>query len=110
MQFEGGYRYPSNIILIILSMFSIALTTVVWYQKCLSQLQTASLFLGLEGTSLLASSYSPVGLSPPQGNLWLKFKWFLKPQKGITVRFNHLTFYGGLIFLFLSYFFSAYSA
>jgi hypothetical protein len=109
MQFEGGYRYPSNIILLLLSVFSIALAIVFCYENWLSQLQTTSLFLGLEGTSLLASYYSPVGLSPPQGNLWLKFKWFFKTQKGITVSFDQKMFYGGLICLFLSYLLSAYS-
>ena len=106
MQFEGGYRYPSNIILLLLTVFSVALTTVLWYAKCLSHLQTTSLFLGLEGTSLLASSYSPVGLEPPQGNWWSKLKWFFKTQEAIPVRFDQRMFYGGLFCLFLSYVFS----
>jgi hypothetical protein len=109
MQFEGGYRYPSNMILILLSVFAVALTTVFWYAKCLSHFQTTSLFLGLEGTSLLASSYSPMGLEPPQGDLWSKIKWFFRTQKGIHVRFDQRMFYGGLLCLFLSYCFSAYS-
>jgi hypothetical protein len=109
MQFEGGYNYPSKIILILLSVFSGALTILVWYLKCLSHLQTGSLFLGLEGTSLLASSYSPVGLEPPQGNLCSKIKWFFKEQKGMSMRFDQRMFYGGLFSLFVSYVFSAYS-
>jgi hypothetical protein len=72
-------------------------------KACLTLLQTIALFFGLEGTALLASSYSPVGLLPPQGNLWSKFKWFFKVQKGTSVTFDQRMFYGGLFCLFISY-------
>jgi hypothetical protein len=110
MQFEGGYQYPSNRILFFLTAISIGATTVVWYSKCLSTLQTIALLFGLEGTALLASSYSPVGLMPPQGNLWSKFKWFFKLQKGSSVSFNPRMFYGGLLCLFISYIISGLSS
>ena len=104
MQTEGGYRYPSNRILLILSIFSALVTAAVWYDKCLPLFKSISLFLGLEGTSLLASAYSPVGLEPPQGSLWSKIKWVFNPsKKGITTSFNQGMFYGGLLCLFSSY-------
>jgi len=110
MQTDGGYRYPSNRILFFLSLISLAVTAVVGYLKCLSLLQGAGLLLGLEGTSLLASAYTPVGLVPPQEGLWSWLKWFFETQKGITVRFDQCMFYGGLICLFLAYVVGAYAA
>lgn len=107
MQIDGGYRYPSNRILLLLSVIAFGATTIVWYSKCLSILQTIALLLGLEGTALLASSYSPVGLVPPQGNLLSKITWYFKPQKGTTVSFDQRMFYGGLFCLFVSYIISA---
>src|SRR3989304_2712324 len=68
MQFEGGYTYPSGRILILLSIGAIVVTVLVWCTKSLALTNGASLFLGLEGTALLASSYTPVGLKPPNGN------------------------------------------
>ena len=63
----------------------------------------ASLLLGLEGTALLASAYSPVGLVPPQGSLFRVLLWIFTPQKGTSVSFNQPMFYGGLLCLFLSF-------
>jgi len=110
MQSSGGYRYPSNWVLLFLSLGTFTVTAVVWYSKCLSPIQGTALFLGLEGTSLLASAYSPVGLAPPQGGLWSRFKWFFETQNGTTVCFDQRMFYGGLICLFLSYIAGAYAA
>lgn len=110
MQIDGGYRYPSNQILLFLSLISLAVTAVVGYLKCLSLLQDAELLFGLEGTSMLASAYSPVGLKPPQGGLWPRLKWFFETQKSMTVRFDQRMFYGGLICLFLAYVVGTYAA
>lgn len=109
MQTEGGYRYPNGYILLALSALSFVATTIVWYSKPLLFCQITALFLGLEGTSLLASSYTPVGLVPPQGNLWSRFKWLFETQKAVTVRFDQRMFYGGLLCLFLSYIVGAYA-
>ncbi len=110
MQADGGYQYPNNRILFFLSLVSLAVTATVWYLKCLSVLQGGGLLLSLEGTSLLASAYTPVGLVPPQGSLWLRLKWFFETQKAVTVRFDQRMFYGGLICLFVSYVAGAYAA
>lgn len=103
MQFEGGYRYPSALICLILSIISFALASIIWLLKCLSIHEGLSLFLGLEGTSLLASAYTPVGLNPPSGNFWARLKWFTKANAGVPVSFNQLIFYAGLFCLFLSF-------
>jgi hypothetical protein len=100
MQFEGGYRYPSNKILLVLTVMTLVVVGVIWWRKGLSFLGGVSLSLGLEGTVLLASAYSPVGLVPPQGSF---FRWVFTPQKGMPVSFNQPMFYGGLLCLFLSY-------
>jgi hypothetical protein len=104
MQSEGGYSYPSNKIFLALSVISICVTGVIWLIFLrLSGWQVFTLFMGLEGTSLLASAFTPVGLIPPQGKLWNKIKWFLSPQKGVMVSFDQRMFYSGLLFLFLSF-------
>jgi hypothetical protein len=86
MQFSGGYRYPSAAIFYLLSALSVAITGAIWGSKCLAFSKALVLFLGLEGTCLIASSYSPVGLAPSQGGFFSKFTWFLKQQEGITVQ------------------------
>ena len=103
MQTEGGYKYPSNQILIVLSAVSICVSGIVWYIKCLSLLQLFTLLMGMEGTSLLASAYTPTGLETPQGSLWKRIKWFFKPQKGTQASFDQRMFYGGLLCIFLSF-------
>lgn len=110
MQFEGGYTYPSGRILILLSIGAIVITALVWCAKLLTLTNGASLFLGLEGTALLASSYTPVGLTPPNGNFFQELIWILKQQKGTSVTFNQPMFYGGLLCLFLSYIAAALAA
>jgi hypothetical protein len=103
MQFEGGYRYPSNKILLVLTVMTLVVVSFIWWWKGLSFLDGASLLLGLEGTVLLASAYSPVGLVPPQGSFFRVLRWVFTPQKGMVVSFNQPMFYGGLLCLFLSY-------
>jgi hypothetical protein len=103
MQFEGGYRYPSNRILLVMTLVTLVIVSFIWRWKRLSLFGGVSLFLGLQGTVLLASAYSPVGLVPPQGSLLRVLLWFVTSQKGIAVSFNQPMFYGGLLCLFLSY-------
>lgn len=81
MQFEGGYRYPSNKILLALTVVTLAVVSFIWWGKGLSFLGGASLLLGLEGTALLASAYSPVGLVPPKGHFFAFFSGFLHHKK-----------------------------
>jgi hypothetical protein len=103
MQFEGGYRYPSNKILLVLTVVTIVIVSFIWHWKSLPFFGGVSLLLGLEGTVLLASAYSPMGLVPPQGSLLRVLLWVVTPQKGTAVSFNQAMFYGGLLCLFLSY-------
>jgi hypothetical protein len=103
MQSNGGYRYPSRRICLFLTSLSAVVTGVLWYLKCLPFSEAVSLLFALEGTSLLAAAYSPVGLVPPQGSFWSRVMWFIRTQKGISVSFEQPMFYGGLLLLFLSY-------
>ena len=103
MQFDGGYRYPSNRILTVLTILILVITAIVWLGKSLSVGIGLTLFLGLQGTALVAAAYTPVGLVPPQGNIWKKVKWLFQPQGGTAVSFDQRMFYGGLFLIFLSY-------
>ena len=103
MQFDGGYKYPSNQICLVLSVVAILITSLLWHIKPLSLAQGIGLFFGLEGTVLIASSYTPIGLGQPQGNIWHRLICVLNPQKGTAVSFNQLMFFSGLFCLFLSY-------
>ena len=105
VQTEVGYQYPSEKICLWLTIGAILIAVLVWWLKCLDIAQGVTLLLGLEGTVLIASAYTPIGLVPPNGILWI-----LKPQKGTTVSFNQLMFFGGLFCMFLSYITSAITA
>ena len=102
MQSEGVYRYPNGWICLLLSLLAVVSTASVWLWKSLCFTEVLSLFLSLEGTVLLASAFSPIGLTPPQGNLFKKIHWFFKQQGGVPVSYNQPMFYGGLLFLFVA--------
>jgi len=74
----------------------------------MSLLRGVYLFLGLEGTVLIASAYKPIGLKPPSGNFFQRVRWIFNQQDGISVSFNQPMFYGGLLCLFLAYFIAAF--
>jgi len=102
MQFSGGYKYPSGKICRLLSFLTFCITIFVFYHKNIAPSEAVSLFLNLEGTVLLASSFTPVGLSsPPQGFIQ-KIKWFFQQQYGTPLEYNQPMFYAGLTFLFLA--------
>jgi len=102
MQFESGYQYPSGRIFSLLAVLSVVITLGVWYFQNKSTLEIFSLFVGLEGTALLASAFTPVGLTPPAEQWYKQVCWFLKLQKGVSVQFNQSMFYGGILCLFVS--------
>ena len=102
MQFEGGYRYPGNALCVILTLVVLLVTAWVVHWKNLALLRTLTLFLSLEGTVLLASAFTPTGLTPPQGGLWSRVRWFFSQQGGVPVKFSQPLFYGGLLALFLA--------
>lgn len=110
IQTEGGYEYPSGRICIWLTIGAILISVLIWLLKSLAVAQGVTLLLGLEGTVLIASAYTPVGLIPPNGSIVKQMLWFLKPQKGTQVSFNQPMFFGGLFSLFLSYISSSFIA
>jgi hypothetical protein len=101
MQVSGGYRYPSTATCVILTMVATAATLGVAYFKSLALGAALILFLNLEGTVLLASAFTPTGLTPPQGGFTQRLRWFLRQEGGVPVKFSQPLFYGGLLALFL---------
>jgi hypothetical protein len=87
---------------VILSLFGIIVVLIVWQLKgaCLNQLLV--LFLSLEGTAFLSSSFSP---SIPDLAYNGKMKDFIincfKYQTSVS--FNPIMFFLGIIMLFISY-------
>ena len=110
MQFQGGYKYPSGRICILLTGGTILIAATVWWIKCLSLPAGIALLLGLEGTVLIASAYTPVGLTPPDSTILKQLLWIMKQQNGTTVSFNQPMLFGGLLCLFLSYILTAFAA
>jgi len=73
MQFEGGYRYPSSHICLVLSLFSLSVGLLVCWISQFFFIQGIGLLLVLEGTILLTSGFSPRGFIPPptgRQNFW----------------------------------------
>lgn len=99
MQFNGGYRYPSTLICIFLSVLSLVAGALVWHAQELSFCKGISLLLILEGTVLWASAFTPEGLVPPPTGIVAKFRWFLKQQSGVPLAFNQPLFYVGILLL-----------
>jgi hypothetical protein len=102
MQISGGYRYPGTAICVILTIVAIGATLGVAYFKSMTFVAALILFLSLEGTVLLASAFTPTGLTPPQGEFTQRVRWFFAQERGVAVRFSQPLFYGGLLALFLS--------
>jgi hypothetical protein len=108
---SGGFEYPSKCILILLSIVAVLVTALIWWMKSLPFFAGLALLLGLEGTALLASSYTPVGLAPPPRDLKGYLLWFItNPKdgsdvgiKGTSVSFDKPMFFSGILFIFLSY-------
>lgn len=107
MQFSGGYKYPSGAICIILSVIALCITVFLYFCKNLSIGSWLSLFFNLEGTILLASSLTPVGLTPPPTGLVKKIKWFFNQEHGIPLGYNQPMLYAGLLLLSLAAIISA---
>jgi len=84
-----------------------SVTFIIWFWKSISLAKIAILFSGIEGTVLLASAFTASGHVPAQGNLFRRFVWFFKGQGAVPVYFIRPVFYGGLLFLTLSFIISA---
>lgn len=110
MQFKGGYKYPSSRICILLTIGTVLISFLVWWMRCLTFAQGISLLFGLEGTVLIASAFTPVGLTPPNGTFFSQLIRLLKQQKGTSVSFNQPMFFGGLLCLFISFIAAAFAA
>lgn len=102
MQFEGGYRYPSISVCLVLSFVVLAVGTSVWVIKWLSYQKGIGLILSLEGVVLLASAFTPKGLVPPPAGFVARIRWFFKEQSGVPLSFNQPLFYAGIIFLLVA--------
>jgi len=103
LQFEGGYKYPSGWIAIVLSLISLFIAIIFLGHCKYSIRKIISLFLNLEGTVLLASSFAPTGFIPPPAGIISKFKWFFEQgAKGVPLKYNQILFYGGLLCLFIA--------
>ncbi len=101
MQFEGGYRYPGTTLCVILTLVAFLATVGAVFYKGVAPFKALTLFLNLQGTVLLASAFTPTGLTPPQGGLWSRIRWFFRQEGGVPLKFSQPLFYGGLLALFL---------
>ena len=99
MQFEGGYRYPANVIQLSLSFLCLSLTVFLAFLRDLTFIRALTLFLNLQGTALLASAFTPGGLTPPPDGLVKRVVWFWRQQGATPVVWNQPMFYGGLLLL-----------
>lgn len=102
MQLSGGYRYPGSALCFIFTIVAVGATLTASGIRSLSAGTALVLFLSLEGTVLLASAFSPTGLTPPPRGLIARMKWFFAQQAGVPVQFSQPLFCGGLLALFLS--------
>jgi hypothetical protein len=103
MQFGGGgYRYPGTALCAVFTGVAVVSVVGIAHVSHLSLRGTVTLFLTLEGTVLLASAFTPTGLTPPQGGALSRIRWFVAQEGGVPVKFSQPLFYGGLLALFLS--------
>jgi hypothetical protein len=96
MQFQGGYRYPSYLILTMCSVLFVSVAVFIWYWKSLSLGKGVALLLSLQGTILWASSLTPIGLKPPPAGFLPKLRWFFEQQGGVPFSVNQPLFYIGV--------------
>lgn len=101
MQSEGGYRYPGATVCVVLSSVAILSTLLVAVVCHMALLKTVALFLNLQGTVLLASAFTPSGLTPPAAGFGNRIRWFLSQEGAVPLKFCQPLFYGGLLSLYL---------
>jgi hypothetical protein len=91
---------------IALSLLAVFITVAVNWYASLAALKTAALFFGLEGTVLLASAISPPDdMEEMPKNLLKKFMWSFTEGRRLAypTHYNPVFFYGGLVFLAVSF-------
>jgi hypothetical protein len=101
MQFSGGYRYPGAAMCVVFTVVAVGATVTVAHIRNMTAGAALILFLNLEGTVMLASAFTPTGLTSPQGGLARRVKWFFAQEGGVPVKFSRPLFYGGILALFL---------
>jgi hypothetical protein len=101
MQITGGYRYPGTGVCVIFTLVAAVVALGAAHAKGMPLGAAIVLFLNLEGTVLLASAFTPTGLTPPQGGFLQRVRWFLGQKGGVAVKFSQPLFYGGILALFL---------
>lgn len=97
--------------LITLTLVAVALTLIVWWCWSISAIKVIALWLGLEGTALLASALTPpvdqMGSDVPRGLKQIPW-WFSEGSTlGWPIHYNPVCYYGGLVFLAASIVLSA---
>jgi hypothetical protein len=87
---------------LILSLFAITIVLIIWQLKVVCLNQLIVLFLSLEGTAFLSSSFSPSIFELSDNGKMIDFitKCFKYTS---NVRFNPILFFLGIIMLFISY-------
>ena len=92
---------------IALTLVVILVTAAVKFWASVATIKAVVLFLGLEGTVLLASAFSPphAGMEVPKQKNILKWAWWWFDEGrgwNYPVHYNPVFFYGGLLLLALS--------
>lgn len=92
---------------IILSFVALFTSMVIKYWASISFIMVFALFLGLEGTVLLASALSPprYDMESPAKKQFLNWlKWWREEGRGYAypIHYNPVFFYAGLFFLAVS--------
>lgn len=102
----GVKEESGTVLVIVLSLFTLLLTVAVKHIWDIAIVKTVALFLGLEGTVLLASALSPPydQMTEKPKNVFKVIVWSFTQGRdlGYPINYNPVFFYGGLLFLALS--------
>lgn len=89
---------------IVPSFIALLITIALKWYVGIATIKTVALFLGLEGTALLASALSPphddIRVEQPK-RFMKRLAWSFTEGRGLAypIRYNPVFFYGGLLFL-----------
>ena len=97
MQIEGGYKYPGNLVCLVLSVVAVGAVLIVWKVAPLTGAKGLATLMSVEGTVLWASSLTPKGLLPPSGGLGSRLTWFWRQQSGVAFGLNQPMFFSGIV-------------
>lgn len=91
---------------IALTLLAVLLTVAVKWYASIAALKAVALFFGLEGTVLLALALSPPDdMEEMPNGLLKKFVWSFTEgrHRAYPIHYNPAFFYGGLVFLAVSF-------